>query len=235
MPNIWFTSDTHFGHGNIAGKNSSKWKDGYRHYNSTYEMNADIVKSFNKVVKEDDILYHLEDFSFGGIDNIWNFRKQLLCKNIHLILGNHDHHIEDNKQLPNCRSDYSSIDSNGNFILLDNPYIFNSNPTHIATYAKDLFSSVSHTKTIKTPNNTIFMSHYAHRVWYGSHKGIIHLYGHSHGSLEKESWGKSMDVGIDVAISRFGVPRPFHLEEIKEIMSKRQVKFVDNHDASTNI
>ena len=39
----------------------------------------------------------LGDWSFGGIKNIYEFRKRLHVKTIHLILGNHDVHIEKNK------------------------------------------------------------------------------------------------------------------------------------------
>src|SRR5688500_13363848 len=101
MSSIYFTSDTHYGHKNIASEKGSQWKSGWRMYNSVDEMNQELVKSINTVVKADDILYHLGDWSFGGIENIWKFRKQVNCQNIHLILGNHDHHIESNKILPN--------------------------------------------------------------------------------------------------------------------------------------
>lgn len=75
----------------------------------------------------------------------------------------------------------------------------------------------------------VCMSHYAHRVWNKSHHGSIHLYGHSHASLEEQPWGKSMDVGIDNAYRLTGEWRPFSWEEIKKIMSKRETKFIDHH------
>jgi len=62
-----------------------------------------LVNNINKTVGENDILFCLGDWSFGNykngenISNIRKFRDQLICKNIHLILGNHDHHIERNK------------------------------------------------------------------------------------------------------------------------------------------
>lgn len=78
----------------------------------------------------------------------------------------------------------------------------------------------------------IFMSHYAHRVWEGSHKNTIHLYGHSHDSLDchGEEWGKSMDVSVDSAYRILGEWRPFSEDEILRIMSKRDVKQVDHHN-----
>lgn len=41
----------------------------------------------------------------------------------------------------------------------------------------------------------VFVSHYAHRVWNQMHRGSIHLYGHSHGTLPGE--GRSIDIGVD--------------------------------------
>lgn len=41
----------------------------------------------------------------------------------------------------------------------------------------------------------VICNHYAQRVWNRSHFGSVHLFGHSHGSLE--GIGRSMDVGFD--------------------------------------
>lgn len=54
----------------------------------------------------------------------------------------------------------------------------------------------------------IWCSHYAHRVWPGRHRGEIHLYGHSHGTLAGTAM--STDVGVDC----FGF-RPVTLCEIR--------------------
>lgn len=47
----------------------------------------------------------------------------------------------------------------------------------------------------------VYMSHYAHRVWPGSHKGSWHFYGHNHGGLP--SAGRSRDVGVDCPDTAF--------------------------------
>ncbi|MGU3340774.1 metallophosphoesterase [Methylobacterium mesophilicum] len=52
-----------------------------------------------------------------------------------------------------------------------------------------------------------WLSHYAHRVWPRMHRGDIHLYGHSHGTLPGTA--ASTDVGVDC----FGF-RPVALDEI---------------------
>ena len=197
--NIWFTSDSHFGHTNIAGPKISTWSSGYRDFNSVHEMNMALVDGINKYVKEDDILYHLGDWSFGGVQNIFQFRNYIICKNIHLILGNHDKHIID-KEIKYYDTKFNPI---------------------------ELFSSVQDVLTLELGKTKLFLSHYSHRVWLGSHKGVIHLYGHSHGNIP--DYGKSMDVGVDVAFKKFGEYRPFNIGDITNIMSKRTMEKIDHH------
>jgi len=197
--NIWLTSDTHFGHTNIAGPKISNWTSGYRDFNSVHEMNMALVDGINKYVKEDDILYHLGDWSFGGVHNILQFRNYIVCKNIHLILGNHDQHIVD-KEIKYHDTSFNPI---------------------------ELFSSVQDVLTLDIGKTKLFLSHYSHRVWLGSHKGVIHLYGHSHGSIP--DFGRSMDVGVDVAFNKFGEYRPFNIGDITNIMSKRTMEKIDHH------
>lgn len=162
-------------------------------------MNSAIIDGINKYVKEDDILYHLGDWSFGGVHNIKYFRDSIICKNIHLIRGNHDQHIVDED------------------VKFHDTYF---NP-------EDLFSSVQDVLTLSIGKTKLFLSHYSHRVWLGSHRGVIHLYGHSHGSID--DYGKSMDVGVDVAFKTLGEYRPFNIADITNIMSKRTTEKVDHH------
>lgn len=96
--NIFFTSDTHYGHTNIC-KSTSRWSDksGCRDFKTLDDMNYHLVHQINKYVGHDDILFHLGDWSFGGESNIYNFRNQIVCNNIKLITGNHDGHINSGK------------------------------------------------------------------------------------------------------------------------------------------
>jgi calcineurin-like phosphoesterase family protein len=107
---IYFTSDTHYGHKNIvSGVSSWTDKSGCRNFKTISEHDEVLVNGINSKVGEDDILYHLGDWSFGGTDNIFKFRERIICKNVHLILGNHDEHIY--KNTDGCREIFSSVDS----------------------------------------------------------------------------------------------------------------------------
>jgi calcineurin-like phosphoesterase family protein len=101
---VWITSDTHYGHKNIV-RGVTNWRtqegevptDKTRDFQTVEKMNESIVDNLNHLIRQDDTLIMLGDVSFGGFENIGLFLDRLICKNIHLILGNHDHHIENNR------------------------------------------------------------------------------------------------------------------------------------------
>lgn len=76
-------ADTHFGHKNII-------KYGNRPFADVDEMREEIIERWNSVVKKDDIVYHLGDFSMTHTkDDIINLVNRLNGR-IVLIMGNHD-------------------------------------------------------------------------------------------------------------------------------------------------
>jgi len=118
--NIWITSDTHFGHAGIV-RGTTHWRildadgnkivplDAVRDFDTVEEMNEMMISNINDCVGEHDTLFHMGDWSFGGFENISEFRYRINCKNIHFIIGNHDHHIESNKD--NIRRFFASVNS----------------------------------------------------------------------------------------------------------------------------
>lgn len=104
IENVWITSDTHYGHKNIC-RGVTEWRnqkgeiplERVRDFDTLEKMNDTIVNNINSVVGQNDWLIHLGDWSFGGFENIQKFWNRLVCKNIRLVLGNHDHHILHNK------------------------------------------------------------------------------------------------------------------------------------------
>ena len=87
MSKIWMTSDLHFNH-----NREFIWKA--RGFTSVQEMNEEIIKRHNALVRPDDDVYILGDSSLGGGD------EQILAANkalieqlngkLHIIRGNHD-------------------------------------------------------------------------------------------------------------------------------------------------
>ncbi len=140
---VWFTSDTHYNHTNIC-RGTTRWVDANditRDFKTLGEMNDRIVAGINAAVGENDILFHLGDWSFGGFESIEEFRNRINCQNIHLILGNHDHHIERNKndiqELFSSVNQYVELEVNKqyNFVLMHYPIMswnkMNENVIHL--------------------------------------------------------------------------------------------------------
>ena len=97
---LYFTSDTHYMHKNIC-RGTTSWgnaDDFTRDFDTLDQMNDRIVNGINSAVGQDDILFHLGDWSFNGFERIAEFRNRINCRNIHLILGNHDHHIDRDRE-----------------------------------------------------------------------------------------------------------------------------------------
>ena len=131
--NVYITSDTHFGHKNIV-RGTTNWRtqdgeipvDSTRDFQTIEQMNERLIDGINHFVGQDDTLIMLGDVSFGGFDNIGIFLERLVCHNIHLILGNHDHHIENNRDHVQGRflsvHNYLEVNINGkNFVLCHYP------------------------------------------------------------------------------------------------------------------
>ena len=217
--NTWFTSDTHYWHKNIT-YGESVWgnkETGCRRFDTTQEMSQHIVEQINKYVKEDDVLIHLGDWSFGGIDNIWNFRKQLNVKKIYLCIGNHDSHIRKNYLLPNVYrvKPYSSELCTGIGIWQeDNEY-----PDYVE--AQSLFEIVDDYLEIMIEKDLFCCMHYPLDEWNDRHKKSYMLHGHQHGNnIFKQD---RLDVGIDSIYKILGEYRPISSKEVIEIIKQQKL------------
>jgi calcineurin-like phosphoesterase family protein len=135
-----------------------------RRFDILKDMNNAIVNSINSVVKEEDTLYFLGDWSFGGIENIWQFRQRIVCNNIHFITGNHDHHIKKNKELGRTKE--------------DSEYFNNLGLHSIPIYSEDLFISINNYLELEIDKQIFVLSHYPMEEWFEMDRGSIHLHGH---------------------------------------------------------
>ena len=206
---LFFTSDTHYSHTNICSATTSweKGEENTRKFNSLEQMNDTLVNNINEVVGENDILFHLGDWSFGGFDKIAEFRNRIICKNIHLLSGNHDHHIEKNKE--DIRLLFSSVNQ---YLELQVKYNVNT--------------------PLQGEVNLVLM-HYPIASWNNMNKGWIHLHGHVHLPSDKRiAQGRAMDVGVDGnnlkpvslkevlglrerPIKNLSIPKDHHEKEVK--------------------
>lgn len=110
MPPIHFISDTHFFHSNII-------KYCHRPYLDINEMNNDIIKKWNSVVKKGDVVWHLGDFAFFKKRESYKITKIMSKLNgtINLLLGNHDKQVS---------TDIKFWQSLGFHKVWDKPFLF---------------------------------------------------------------------------------------------------------------
>ena len=205
---LWFTSDTHYNHANICSA-TTKWTDPVtcREFKTLEHMNAHIVGNINEVVGQDDILIHLGDWSFGGFEQIQKFRDQIVCKNIHIVTGNHDHHIENNRE--NCQSLFSSV----------NKYVELSVKWPVGPEMKDA---------------TFVLMHFPIASWNNMARGAIHLHGHVHFEPRlRVQAGKMMDVGVDgnalYPIEMSTILNMMRTQPIKSIFNFDHHEIVENY------
>lgn len=168
---IWFFSDPHFAHKNICeGTSSWEGKRGCRPFKDPDEMGNLIVENLNSKVGKDDELICGGDWSFSSIQNAFYWREKIRCRNIHLVLGNHD----------------------GKHGTVFDP-VWNNK--HVSS----LFKSYGHYKEFYHNKTLICVFHFPIQSWNSMSKGAIHLHGHTHRSPQEKfiNGGKSMDIGLD--------------------------------------
>lgn len=157
----FYISDSHFGHEAIIGHCS-------RPFPSTSAMDDAMIDAWNSVVCNQDLVYHLGDFSVPDIQYADYIFSRLNGRKI-LVLGNHDE----------CRPGRIAKHIEG--LPWDRPPVQTMSTTDTTADGKKV---------------TVFLSHYAHRTWPGAHHGSYHFYGHCHGSIPHV--GNSRDVGVDL-------------------------------------
>jgi calcineurin-like phosphoesterase family protein len=210
---VFFCSDPHYNHKSLV-RGTSNWEDKSpcRDFTTLEEHDDTLVANINKTVPVNGVLFCLGDWSFGPLagekeTRIREFRSRIKCRTVYLIEGNHDEAIS--KNLNNVQKIFSGV-----FKYLEvtfvNPYI-------------------GLEQGIKAKKHKVIMMHYPIRSWNHIRSGAWMLYGHCHSSLKdmivNGKVQKTMDVGFDTH-PEF---RPYSYQEIKEIMSKREIFTEDHH------
>ena len=193
--NIFFISDLHIGHKNVLKFDGRPFAD-------VDEMHIEMIKRWNEVVDDDDIVYYLGDLAFAR-DELTKWFIYSLKGKINFILGNHDKMKDIIK-----------------FGRWENIHEYG---TEINVKDEDTIGSRG-----SNGYQRIIMSHYPILSWNKSHYGSWHLHGHCHGSLIKSNQDyykrKVMDVGCNVIDYT-----PISYEKVKGIMVKKNISAVDHH------
>ena len=205
---LWFTSDTHYNHANICSS-TTKWTDPVtiREFRTLEHMNSHLVGNINEVVGQNDVLFHLGDWSFGGFESIEQFRNQIVCQNVHIVTGNHDHHIQNNRG--DCQNLFSSVNK---YVELNVKWPVGPE-MHEANFV---------------------LMHFPIASWNNMARGAIHLHGHVHFNPNvRLQEGKMMDVGCEgnnlYPIDMSEVLSIMKNRPVKSLFSKDHHEIVENY------
>ena len=143
----FFTADTHF---------DDEFAIPYfnRPFQSMDEMNAVMVERWNHVVTDDDVVYHLGDFTPKDLSHFTKWTDQLQG-NIRILPGNMDR-------------------------LWLQEFVASKRVQVMAPLFAVEFSDI---RTAGKPQ-LIVLCHYSLQVWELSNHGSWHLFGHTHGKLK---------------------------------------------------
>jgi calcineurin-like phosphoesterase family protein len=163
---LYLTSDEHYSHKKILQYQK-------RPFASLQEMNQELVLRHNSVVKENDVVIHVGDFSFGKAQHF--YRTAMSLNGTHFFMdGSHDWSLRDffaGKEDPALPSVIQPGWETKLFLL---PKLFE----------------------FTFRGEKIVLCHYAMQKWWASHYGSYHFYGHSHGK-ESNRLPNSRDIGVD--------------------------------------
>lgn len=138
MSRIFFTSDLHLQHDRDFLFEPRGFKDILTH-------DITIINNINSAVNEDDELYILGDLMLNDIDYAISMFNKIKCKNIHVILGNHDTptKIERYKLSLNNVKDFKYADllvyKKYKFFLSHFPTIVSNSDKHLSEQVLNLF------------------------------------------------------------------------------------------------
>lgn len=196
---IFFTADTHFWHKNVMNYCNRPFSD-------VEHMNKCLIENWNSVVKQDDTIYVVGDFSFSGIAKQREILSQLNGKKI-LVRGNHDYE----KMHKYIEMGFEAVHD---FVIVEDLFV-----CHYPLFNEDQLIENAINRTHDGSKYLIdkFFRHY-HETFKESQKMFRVKYiahGHIHCKHFTNSDVKHINVGVDVQNYT-----PISLEQIKLLLGE---------------
>ena len=168
----YYTADPHFGHNNII-----KLCD--RPFGSGHAMNEQMVLRWNNMVRGNDEVFIIGDFTLGNAE----FAKEFLGR---------------------LNGQIFMVPSIGH----DKKWVRGWRLRHDKDFLKSKFKMLSPIHRVKDAGHTLILCHYPLVTWENSFHGSIHLHGHEHGRQGIMGWAGDfaeaqepafrVDVGVDI-------------------------------------
>lgn len=212
---VYFISDLHHFH-------RPKWKvplHEQRGYASGDEMDEDQVTTINKIVRPNDILWHLGDITLNCNESQFNeFISRINCQNIYGLWGNHNS--------PTWAIYQNEVDKIKGLTGVEN---HTGSSPEIEIYPLRYRNIVffGNYQELIVDGQCMVLQHYPVYVWNNMKDGVWHLCGHSHYNLPFSKAdnldAKILDVGWD------GQLKPYSMDELRAIMDKKKVFDAGDH------
>jgi calcineurin-like phosphoesterase family protein len=193
----FFTSDHHFGHSNIIKYTKRPFQD-------VYHMDETMILRWNETVDDEDVVWHLGDFTLADLD-IFLLIVGRLNGRINIVPGGHDW------RWMGAYKDVMRVDG---FRIPGTEETYLYPPLHSLTLERKGKKELP-----------IVMCHYPMLSWDRSHYGSIHLHGHVHNTW-RNVYSQSNDtqlppdqdrgVRINLSVENWDY-RPVSLEKILDI------------------
>ena len=211
--NIVFLSDLHLGH-------DQEFLWGKRGFNSVEEHDEYIYRFLHEYITPETIIFNLGDTCFNDADMRKITRLSTIeCKAHYLLWGNHNSGaLGKFKEL--CKEQTG----------IDGVEVYPTKFNNISFVGNDVDLQIGKKKRI-------VLSHFPKKIWDHVGRGSWHLNGHSHGSdlsrLPHAKEGKTLDVGIESAMTYDKYSILFSYRDIVTIMKQKNFESHDHHDNST--
>jgi calcineurin-like phosphoesterase family protein len=203
--NIWFVSDTHFGH-------NRDFLYEPRGFTSSQKHDEWILNQIDSL-SPNDLLIHVGDVGLSiGSQAIIDFMLRFPCETL-MVWGNHNSGVyqayKDHIPPGFERCEIYPLKITPNITMMGSDFVLQVD--------KDLF----------------YVRHMAPLIWESINKSCKCIIGHSHGNLiganpTDSGLGKILDVGVENSIKYNGTAF-FNINEINEIMSKKSFNPIDHH------
>jgi calcineurin-like phosphoesterase family protein len=178
------------------------------------------------VVRPQDTVIHLGDFVLGAGDaskavclNLFN----RLNGQIVLLWGNHLAGVR--SIYKDCVTEQHGLDGENYEVY---PTIWNNKVTFVGS------SMLAHIQTAQAgkaerQNHFVFCSHFAHRIWIDSNKGVMHASGHTHSSDAESNPDCKLTRRLDVGVDNFNFT-PLGFDAFLRIMKTKTQTIIDHRD-----
>ncbi len=202
---IYVTSDWHLNH-----KQEFVWKS--RGHNSIEEHNKSIFKITNEIVRENDILFNLGDFTLNSsVGEFEGFLSQIKCQNVYMLWGNHPNKHYKEIYRPLIKG------------ILGENYTDNSELYPIR-YRNIVY--IGHYAEVILNKQMFVLSHFPFMIWHHNQQSVC-LTGHSHSSCPKTNSKGTYGRILDCSWDEF--KRPLSLAEINAIVKNKTYSPIDHH------